>query len=52
MRLILDTNIYFDYAEGRPEAVDIIASKSREICLPSIVLVNFIMVLEKVPEKN
>jgi len=38
MRLILDTNIYSDYAEGRPEVVDIIARKAREICLPSIVL--------------
>jgi len=38
MRLILDTNIYSGYAEGKPEVVDIIARKAQEICFPSIVL--------------
>lgn len=38
MRLILDTNIYSDYAEGNPETVDIIARKAREICFPVIVI--------------
>ncbi len=38
MRLILDTNIYSDYAEGNPGVVDIIARKAQEICFPSIVL--------------
>ncbi len=38
MRLILDTNIYSDFAEGKPEVVDIIAGKTREICFPTIVL--------------
>ena len=38
MRLILDTNVYSDYAWGNPDAVDIIASKAREICFPAIVL--------------
>jgi len=38
MRLILDTNVYSDYAEGKPEVVDIIARKAREICFPAIVL--------------
>ncbi len=38
MRLILDTNIYSDYAEGKPEVVDVIARKAQEICFPSIVL--------------
>jgi len=38
MRLILDTNVYSDYAEGKPETVDIIARKAREICFPAIVL--------------
>ena len=38
MRLILDTNIYSDFAEGKPEVVDIIAGKTREICFPAIVL--------------
>src|SRR5665811_930014 len=38
MRLILDTNVYSDYAEGQPDAVDIIARRAREICFPAIVL--------------
>ncbi|MBM3700949.1 MAG: type II toxin-antitoxin system VapC family toxin [Actinobacteria bacterium] len=38
MRLILDTNIFYDYAEGKPEVVDVIASKADEICFSSIVL--------------
>ncbi|MEN6508229.1 MAG: type II toxin-antitoxin system VapC family toxin [Smithella sp.] len=38
MRLLLDTNIYSDYAEGNPEAVDIIAERGSEICFPVIVL--------------
>ena len=38
MRLILDTNIYSDYAEGKFDVVDIIAQKAREICFPTIVL--------------
>ena len=38
MRIILDTNVYSDYAEGTPEAVDIIARKASEICFPAIVL--------------
>jgi predicted nucleic acid-binding protein len=38
MRLILDTNVYSDYAEGKPEVVDIIARKACEICFPVIVL--------------
>ena len=38
MRLILDTNIYSDYAEGKADVVDIIALKAREICFPAIVL--------------
>lgn len=38
MRVILDTNIYSDYAEGISEVVDIIADRAKEICIPVIVL--------------
>jgi len=38
MKIILDTNIYSDYAEGKPDVVDIIARRGREICFPAIVL--------------
>ena len=38
MRLILDTNIYSDYAEGNTEVVNIIAERGSEICFPAIVL--------------
>ena len=38
MKLVLDTNIYCDYAEGRPETVDIIATHSESIYIPSIVV--------------
>lgn len=38
MKIVLDTNTYSDYAEGLPEAVEILATKSKEIFLPSIVL--------------
>lgn len=38
MRLILDTDTYSDFAEGKPKVVDIIAGKTREICFPTIVL--------------
>lgn len=38
MRLVLDTNIYTDYAEGLPEAVDFMATHGEHIYLPSVVL--------------
>ena len=38
MKLVLDTNIYSDYAEGLPAAVDFLAIHGEEIFLPSIVL--------------
>ena len=38
MKLVLDTNIYCDYAQGRPEAVDMIAIHGEHICIPSIVV--------------
>jgi len=38
LKLVLDTNIYCDYAEGLPDAVDAIASYGDYIFIPSIVL--------------
>ena len=38
MKLVLDTNIYCDYAEGLPHAVDFMAARGDDIYLPSIVL--------------
>jgi predicted nucleic acid-binding protein len=38
MKLVLDTNIYSDYAEGLPDIVDFLAIHGDEIYLPSIVL--------------
>ena len=38
MKLILDTNIYCDFAEGMPDAVDAIATYGESIYLPSVVL--------------
>ena len=38
MKLVLDTNIYCDYAEGVPETVDMIATRGEYIYIPSIVL--------------
>ena len=38
MKLVLDTNVYSDYAEGVPETVDLIATQGEQIYLPSIVL--------------
>ena len=38
MKLVLDTNVYSDYAEGVPETVDIMATQGEQIYLPSIVL--------------
>ena len=38
MKLVLDTNIYCDYAEGVPETVDMIATRSEYIYIPSIVV--------------
>ena len=37
MKLVLDTNVYSDYAEGVPETVDLIATQGEQIYLPSIV---------------
>ena len=38
MKLVFDTNIYCDYAEGLPHVVDFLATHGDDIYLPSIVL--------------
>ena len=38
MKLVLDNNIYSDYAEGLPAVVDFLAIHGEDIYLPSIVL--------------
>lgn len=38
MKLVLDTNIYCDFAEGLPDAVNAIATSGEFIFIPAIVL--------------
>ena len=38
MKLVLDTNIYCDYAEGLPDTVDMIATHGEYIYIPSVVV--------------
>jgi tRNA(fMet)-specific endonuclease VapC len=38
MKLVLDTNVYSDYAEGVPEVVEHLAVHGEQIFLPSVVL--------------
>jgi tRNA(fMet)-specific endonuclease VapC len=38
LKLVLDTNIYSDYAEGLPQTVDFLATNGEYIYLPSVVL--------------
>lgn len=38
MKIVLDTNIYCDFAEGLPDAVDAMATYGEYIFVPSIVL--------------
>jgi len=38
VKLVLDTNIYSDYAEGLPAVVEFLATHGDDIFLPSIVL--------------
>ena len=38
MKLVIDTNVYSDYAEGVPETVDFLATQGEKIFLPSIVI--------------
>lgn len=38
MKAVLDTNIYVDFAMGRPDVVDLLAVQSTEILLPAVVM--------------
>jgi predicted nucleic acid-binding protein len=38
VKLVLDANAYIDFAEGRPDVVDLLATRSSEIFLPTPVL--------------
>jgi tRNA(fMet)-specific endonuclease VapC len=38
LKLVLDTNIYSDFAEGLPDVVDILATSGEHLLMPSIVL--------------
>ncbi len=38
MKLLLDTNVYTDYAEGLPQTVDFMATHGEYIYIPSVVL--------------
>ena len=38
MKIVLDTNIYCDFAEGIPDAVDAMATYSEYVFIPSIVI--------------
>jgi tRNA(fMet)-specific endonuclease VapC len=38
LRLVLDTNIYCDYAVGQPEVVEALAEFGEELYLPAIVI--------------
>ena len=38
MKLVLDTNIYCDFAEGLPDVVDTIATSGESLFIPAIVL--------------
>ena len=38
MKLVLDTNIYSDYAEGLPDVVEAIVQYGQDLFIPSIVL--------------
>lgn len=38
MKLVLDTNIYCDFAEGVPDVVDSIAEFGEELYLPTVVI--------------
>jgi tRNA(fMet)-specific endonuclease VapC len=38
MRIVLDTNAYVDFAQGRQDVVDLVATQSTEILLPATVL--------------
>ena len=38
MKLVLDTNVYSDYAEGLPETVNFLATHGEHLYLPSVVI--------------
>jgi tRNA(fMet)-specific endonuclease VapC len=38
MRIVLDTNIYVDFARDKPDVVELLAIQSTEILLPAIVM--------------
>jgi tRNA(fMet)-specific endonuclease VapC len=38
VKLVLDTNAYVDFAQGRADMVDLVATRSSELFLPAIVL--------------
>jgi tRNA(fMet)-specific endonuclease VapC len=38
LRIVLDTNIYVDFARGRPDIVDLLALQSTDILLPATVM--------------
>jgi len=38
LKIVLDTNIYCDFAEGLPDAVDAVATYGQSIFIPSVVL--------------
>ena len=38
MRIVLDTNIYVDFARDKPDVVELLATQSTEILLPAIVM--------------
>jgi predicted nucleic acid-binding protein len=38
LRLVLDTNIYVDFAGGKQDVVDLLATQSTEILLPAVVV--------------
>lgn len=38
MKLVIDTNVYCDFAEGVPQAIDILSTYSESLYLPTIVM--------------
>jgi tRNA(fMet)-specific endonuclease VapC len=38
LKLVLDTSIYSDFAEGLPDVVDLLATSGEHLFMPSIVL--------------
>jgi predicted nucleic acid-binding protein len=38
LKLVIDTNVYCDFAEGVPETVDILATMGQRLYLPTVVI--------------